>query len=45
MMGLRTQFVHLWVCDQTEKSNDTFEDSACLRRWSSSTRRRLRHMA
>ena len=26
MMGLRTQFVHLWVCDQTEKSNDTFED-------------------
>lgn len=26
MMGLRTQFVHLWVCDQTEKSNDSFED-------------------
>ena len=26
MMGLRTQFVHLWVCDQTEKFNDTFED-------------------
>lgn len=26
MMGLRTQFVHLWVCDQTEKTNDTFED-------------------
>ena len=26
VMGLRTQFVHLWVCDQTEKSNDTFED-------------------
>ncbi len=26
MMGLRTQFVHLWVCDQTEKSNDIFED-------------------
>lgn len=26
MMGLHTQFVHLWVCDQTEKSNDAFED-------------------
>ena len=26
MIGLRTQFVHLWVCDKTEKSNDTFED-------------------
>ena len=45
MMGLRTQFVHLWVCDQTEKSNDTLRTTACLRRWSSSTKRHLRHMA
>lgn len=44
MMGLRTQFVHLWVCDQTEKSNDTFATTACLRRSSSSTRRLLRPM-
>ncbi len=45
MMGLRTQFVHLWVCDQTENLTTPLRTMAYLRRWSSSTRRRLRHMA
>ncbi len=30
MMGLRTQLCICWVCDQTEKSNDTFEDYGLL---------------
>lgn len=34
MISARTQFVHLYVKDETEGGSGVFEDYGCSRRWS-----------
>ena len=44
-MCIRDRFVHLWVCDQTEKTNDTFEDYGLFTQVEQLNKTALRHMA
>lgn len=39
MMGLRTQFVHLYVKDKTQTAGASFVDHGLYTKWSSSTKR------